>query len=105
MPTPPRETQETIEAWREATFGPCDLDPEQALLNALNRFGEEVDELMDEDEPAKMAGELADVYLTLCGIASRLGVDLHDEVDRKMGVNRGRKWRKGAVGHGYHEDD
>lgn len=53
-------------------------------------------------EPDKIAAEAADVLIVLYGVAGMRGFDLHAEVDRKMAVNRARRWRANGDGTGYH---
>jgi len=98
------ETQASIFAWREEAFGPV-----QSTMRLVTRLNEEVAELLtavavtkDEYHP-KTAEEVADVAIILYTIATRLGVDLHAEIDRKMAVNRHKRvWKKDGSGHGYH---
>lgn len=99
--TTPHETQETIEEWRLATFGPGGSNARLAA-----RANEEMAELLkaltgDEWDP-KAVDEIADVVIVLYGLASRFKVDLHAEVDQKMARNRARQWRLDGTGHGYH---
>ncbi len=47
----------------------------------------------DSADPAKLAGELADVTLYLLQLASLTGVDLEQAVLDKLRVNYGREWR------------
>lgn len=95
-----RETQESIGAWVEQTFGPG------TAKRHATRVGEEVVELIqvlfNEPGSEKAAAEAADVLIVLYAVASSLGVDLHEEVDKKMQINRGRKWRIDGDGCGYH---
>jgi NTP pyrophosphatase (non-canonical NTP hydrolase) len=44
-------------------------------------------------EPAKLAGELADVALYLLQLASLTGVDLEQAILEKLRVNYGREWQ------------
>lgn len=96
------ETQKSIETWRLETFGP--------FLSAMRmgaRANEEMAELLralSTGDP-NAANEIADVVIVLYGVASKLGVDLHDEVDRKMNINRARTWNVDSTGHGYHVRD
>lgn len=53
-------------------------------------------------QPDKIAAEAADVLIVLYGVAGMRGFDLHAEVDRKMAVNRARKWAARGDGTGYH---
>lgn len=96
-----RESQATISEWADATFGPAGSNARVAA-----RANEEMAELLrvltiDDDHP-KAGEEVADVVIVLCRLASRLGVDLGAEVDRKMAINRGRVWDLDGTGHGYH---
>lgn len=95
------ETQQTISEWAEATFGACGSNMRVAV-----RAQEELTELLralsvDDDHP-KAAEEVADVVIVLQRLATRLGIDLWAEVERKMLVNRGRTWKMDGTGHGYH---
>jgi NTP pyrophosphatase (non-canonical NTP hydrolase) len=95
------ETQQTISAWADETFGEASSSVRVAV-----RANEEMAELLRalsvDDRHPKAAEELADVYIVLCRVGSRLGVDILEEVDRKMQINRAREWRKDGSGHGYH---
>ncbi len=46
--------------------------------------------------------EIADVVIVLYRLASELGVDLLEEIDHKMQINRARQWHRTGDGHGYH---
>lgn len=83
-----RETFETIAQWCEDTFGP--ITPERIV----SRAGEEMDELLA--EPTRVE-EAADVLICLARYPG-----LWAAVERKMKVNRGRKWRLMGDGTGYH---
>lgn len=98
------ETQESIEEWRLNTFGPS-----MSTMRIAARANEEMSELLralsvDDGNP-KAAVEIADVVIVLYGVATRLGVDLHAEVDKKMEINRARRWALDGTGHGYHVRD
>lgn len=47
----------------------------------------------DSADPARLAGELADVTLYLLQLASLTGIDLEQAVLDKLRVNYGREWR------------
>lgn len=49
-----------------------------------------------------LADEAADVLIVLYGMAALYGFDLHAEVDRKMEINRDRKWIANGDGTGRH---
>lgn len=94
-----RETQQSITAWSDETFG----IPGHMRLAA--RANEEMAELltaMASEDRSKAAPEIADVVIVLSILASHLAVDLADEIDRKMAKNRSREWRVDASGCGYH---
>jgi hypothetical protein len=58
-----------------------------------------------DDKHQKAPEEIADVVIVLYRLASRLGVDLHQEVEKKMAINRNREWKLDNSGHGYHVRD
>ncbi len=98
----PGETQSSIAAWIAATFG-------RVTSNAriVSRANEEMAELLRcvtiDDAHPDLAEEMADIIIVLCRLAERLGVDLHEQIARKMAVNRARKWETDGSGCGYHQ--
>lgn len=99
-----RESQESISQWIEETFGPVGSNARVAA-----RANEEMAELLRtvtiQDDHPEIAEELADLVIVLYRLATRVGADLHSEIDRKMGVNRARKWVTDGSGCGYHSSD
>jgi len=98
------ETQYTISQWANDAFGPAGSNARVAA-----RANEEMAELLraltvDDNHP-KAAEEVADVFIVLYRVASRLGVDIHEEIERKMAINRNREWKLDGTGHGYHLRD
>lgn len=95
------ETQNSIVAWIEATFGPV---PTNARI--VSRANEEMAELLRcvtlDDAHPDLAEEMADVVIVLYRLAKNLGVNLQEEVDRKMAKNRSRSWKLDHQGSGYH---
>lgn len=93
------ETQDTITAWQRETFGPCSWE------DAWDRFMKEVEEA-DELVKAycatdldKLAEECADIHITMLRVLDLIGARLQAETDRKMSINRKRKWNvNGGVG-------
>ena len=87
----PRETQETVSRWSEETFGEVGTN-----IRVAARANEEMAELLralsQDDNHSRASEEMADVVIVLYRLATRMGVDLHAEIDRKMAVNRTRKW-------------
>ncbi len=98
------ETQDSISQWADDTFGPAGSNARVAA-----RANEEMAELLRaltvDDNHHKAAEELADIVIILNRLATRLGVDLNAEVNRKMAVNRKREWKLDNTGHGYHVRD
>lgn len=45
---------------------------------------------------------IASVMAGLNHVSARVGRSLPDEIDKKMTINRRRKWSKDGSGHGYH---
>lgn len=96
-----KETQATITEWIETTFGPAESN-----ARVLARANEEMAELLRnvtiDDRHSDIPEEMADVVIVLYRVATRLGVDLMEEVDKKMAINRARLWAKDGSGCGYH---
>lgn len=105
-----KENQTTVNTWAQESFGT------PTLRVSFDRFVEEVAELGnaidrvganegDDGDVIKARSECADALITLYRVAHLLGCDLDDEVDRKMVINRARKWRATGQGTGYHVKD
>lgn len=96
-----KETQKSVSDWANETFGPSGSN-----IRVATRCNEEVAELLSElsidDFNPKAASEMADIVIILYRLATRMGVDLLDEVDAKMVINRAREWQLDGTGHGYH---
>ena len=97
-----KETQATIVKWADETFGIATI--EVCFYRMLSEHKELV-EAMERGDYDSARGECADVYVTLVRLADYLGVPLHEEVDRKMAINRARKWRSNGDGTGQHIKD
>lgn len=67
--------------------------------------GEEDFRDVSQPEPDKIPVEAADVLIVLYGVARMRGFDLHAEVEKKMAVNRSRRWKANGDGTGYHIKD
>jgi NTP pyrophosphatase (non-canonical NTP hydrolase) len=96
------ETQASINAWGAKTFG-------HGTARAIGgRLQKEMDELLaalDVDEHAALDAtrdEAADVLIMLYRLAGVGGFNLMAALDRKMRVNRKRKWRSNGDGTGEH---
>lgn len=112
------ETQSTIAAWADATFGPA-VSLESIAERAMKELAELVEKcraldgaIADRDPPTYAAyaakavtEEAADVVIVLARIFESCGVDMHDAIDRKMAINRARRWTLDGNGHGQHVED
>lgn len=99
------ETQETMTAWGDETFGPT---PPAAIAR---RMRHEVQELLDgfealgdlqpadipEEARRALGEECGDIYIMLSQIAQKLGTDLPTIATAKMAVNRERRWARDPV--------
>lgn len=95
------ETQMTISMWAEQIFGPVSSNARVAA-RANEEMAELLRALTADDNHPKAIEEIADIFIVLYRLADRMGIDIHSEVNRKMAVNRGRKWAMDNTGHGYH---
>lgn len=97
----PNETQQSINQWQRETFGPQDrLGPiEEKLQDELYELA-----VTDPDD-TKYAEELADLQIVLYQLAGAAEVDLVAAVDRKMLINRARKWDVRGDGTAQHIKD
>jgi len=92
------ETQKSISDWAVKTFGYPTRE------RSIQRMLEEVEELkkVDINNGIQIGDECADIYITMCQIASTFGFDLHSCIDFKMDINKHRKWRIVGDGTGQH---
>lgn len=95
------ENQISVSNWANDTFGEAG-----STARVAARANEEMAELLraltTDDNHPKAAEEVADIVIILYRVATRLGVDLLEEIDKKMAINRARKWHLDNTGHGYH---
>ena len=94
------ETSSTIRTWSDATFGaPSDL----TVLVARARLEmDELEQAIREGDMAEAGREAADVVILLHRLAGILGLELNEQVDAKMAINRARKWKTTGDGTGSH---
>lgn len=98
--------QDEIGGWGDATF------PKSTPETVLAHFREEVAELLEvapmmPDHPSHdEAEEAADVFLLLLHFAHKKGFSLFDVTERKMAINRARRWNTEPepAGHFKHAD-
>jgi hypothetical protein len=89
------ETFKSIQQWAWDTFGRADPG------RTFNRAWEEWLELEQEvwrADPNNAPEEAADVIITLLNLEG-----VPEAIERKMAVNRARKWKVMGDGTGYHE--
>lgn len=96
--------QEGIADWADETFGTASSNARVAA-RANEEMAELLRALTSDDQHPKAAEEVADIIIILCRLAQRMGFDLEDEIDRKMEINRKRRWNIDKDGHGYHVRD
>ena len=94
------ETSNTIRTWGDATFGaPSDL----TVLVARARLEmDELEQAIREGDMAEAGREAADVVILLHRLAGILGLELNEQVDAKMAINRARRWKTTGDGTGSH---
>jgi NTP pyrophosphatase (non-canonical NTP hydrolase) len=95
------ETQYTVTAWADQTFGP-DSTNARVAARANEEMAELLRDLTVSDDDPKAKEEIADIVIVLCRLATQLGADIWEEVDRKMAINRARHRNLTQDGHGYH---
>jgi hypothetical protein len=93
---PPRETQATINSWQRDHF------PTATSAGVTGHLREEIREFFDAPDDRLAAVEAADIVILLYCWAMLNGVDLHEEIDRKMVINRRREWNIQPDGTGRH---
>ena len=94
------ETQHTIAAWGEETFGPV-----ASASVLVERARLEFDELADavrENDDAAVAQEIADILILLYRVATLHNAEVDQAVQAKMKVNRARTWVRNGDGTGRH---
>lgn len=98
------ETEQSVVAWADETFGATTSN-----IRIAARANEEMAELLRalsvDDANPKAAEEIADVVIILTRLARNLGTSIKSEIERKMEINRLRRWEKDNTGHGYHVRD
>lgn len=98
------EFQAEIGAWGDATF------PKSNAQSVIAHFREEADEFLAEWEQPTDAGtrtledEAADCFLLVTQFAHKCGFSLYEAAERKMAINRTRKWTVDAGTHTKHEE-
>jgi NTP pyrophosphatase (non-canonical NTP hydrolase) len=95
-----RETSQSIREWGDATFGTVrDLS---ALVARARGELNELDGAIKANDDAEIGKEAADVVILLHRLVALAGMDLSEQVDAKMAINRARKWKAAGDGTGGH---
>lgn len=96
----PVETSQTICEWGDATFGTVrDLS---ALVARARGELDELGEAIKADDKPEIGREAADVVILLHRLVALAGMELSEQVDAKMAVNRARQWKAAGDGTGGH---
>jgi NTP pyrophosphatase (non-canonical NTP hydrolase) len=93
--------QRKITDWATKNFG--HTTPREVAI----RGNKEMAELLSEFENRmvdKIPAECADICIFLMQVCEKLGVDLLEEVDKKMDINEERTWRIAPDGSFQHVD-
>lgn len=94
------ETSKTIREWGDAVFGaPTDLT---VLVKRARVEMDELEQALREGDHAEAGREAADVVILLHRLTGILGLELSEQVDAKMAINRARKWKSSGDGTGGH---
>lgn len=93
------ENQKSVAHWAFMTFGAA--TDVRAAIRANEEMAELLRTMVDGNYP-KACEEIADVVICLYRLAENIGIDVHNEVNRKMAKNRKRKWKVDGTGCGYH---
>jgi NTP pyrophosphatase (non-canonical NTP hydrolase) len=96
----PAETSKSIREWGDATFG--EVTDLAALVARARGEMDELLEAVQADDTAEIGREAADVVILLHRLVALAGMDLAEQVDAKMQVNRSRTWRAAGDGTGGH---
>lgn len=103
---PSKTWSQVIHEWRLATFGKA--TPERAFERTTDEW-EELALMFEEGlrcrTPLDVAEECADVVIMLGAVVAELGLDLADEIEKKMAKNRARKWHTLGDGTGNHIEE
>ena len=94
------ETQKTISSWAEQTFGPVN-----DLTILVKRADTELQELLEavqKGDIPEIGKETADVIILLVRLLEQSGLDLDNELNKKMQENRARSWVRKGDGTGNH---
>lgn len=97
---PEAENQQTVARWSEETFGPVS-DHKTLVTRAMTEM-EELLEAIEKGDISEAGKEAADVTILLWRLMELNGLNLDNEVTKKMAENRGRQWTCKGDGTGKH---
>jgi NTP pyrophosphatase (non-canonical NTP hydrolase) len=94
------ETSQSIRIWGDETFGKvADLS---ALVARARGELDELEHAIRAGDKPEIGREAADVAILLHRLVALAGMELREQVDAKMAVNRARKWKAAGDGTGGH---
>jgi NTP pyrophosphatase (non-canonical NTP hydrolase) len=94
------ETSNTIRVWGDATFG--EVNDLAALVARARGEMDELEQALRAGDMAEAGREAADVVILLHRLVALAGMDLNEQVDAKMAINRARTWKAAGDGTGGH---
>lgn len=94
------ESQRTISEWADGTFGKS--TNLAVAIRARKELNELIAKLEENDLHSGAGEEVADIQIVLARISHQLGVDGAWEIQKKMEINRKRKWVRDGTGNGQH---
>lgn len=94
------ETSNTIRVWGDATFG--EVNDLAALVVRARGEMDELEQALRAGDMAEAGLEAADVVILLHRLVALAGMDLNEQVDAKMAINRARTWKAAGDGTGGH---
>ncbi len=94
------ETSNTIRVWGDATFG--EVKDLAALVSRARAELDELEQAVRAGDMAEAGREAADVVILLHRLVALAGMDLNEQVDAKMAINRARTWKAAGDGTGGH---
>lgn len=94
------ETSNTIRVWGDETFG--EVKNLAALVARARGELDELEQAVRAGDLAEAGREAADVVILLHRLVALAGMDLNEQVDAKMAINRARTWKAAGDGTGGH---
>ena len=94
------ETSQSICEWGDATFGK--VSNLSALVARARGELDELEQALAQNDQAEAGREAADVVILLHRLVALMDMDLGQQVDAKMTINRARKWKPAGDGTGGH---